>query len=69
VVRIIAEGRAWGATILPPDINHSVTDFTVVYASPSRLRPRRGSLSKVRDPLQPQIRFGSRRGGASARAR
>ena len=57
VVRIIAEGRAWGATILPPDINHSETDFTVVYASPAGdYKPQRGS--KVRDAYQPQIRFG-----------
>ncbi|HVY48420.1 MAG TPA: DNA polymerase III subunit alpha, partial [Minicystis sp.] len=34
VVRIIAEGRAWGVEILPPEINESKTDFTVVYAVP-----------------------------------
>ena len=57
VVRIIAEGRAWGVTILPPDINASETDFTVVYASPNGdYVPPRGS--KVRDRFQPQIRFG-----------
>lgn len=57
VVRIIAEGRAWGATILPPDINASRTDFTVTYASPEGdYVPQRGS--KVRDKYQPQIRFG-----------
>jgi len=57
VVRIIAEGRAWGVTILPPDINASVTDFTVTYASPEGdYVPARGS--KVRDKYQPQIRFG-----------
>jgi DNA polymerase-3 subunit alpha len=57
VVRIIAEGRALGATTLPPDINLSQTDFTVVYASPQGdFRPPRGS--KVRDAYQPQIRFG-----------
>jgi DNA polymerase III subunit alpha len=57
VVRIIAEGRALGATILPPDINHSQTDFTVVYASPAGdYKAPRGS--KVKDPYQPQIRFG-----------
>src|ERR1700743_739059 len=57
VVRIIAEGRAWGATILPPDINHSVTDFTVVYASPAGdFSPKRSA--KIKDKFQPQIRFG-----------
>src|SRR5262249_27694925 len=57
VVRIIAEGRALGATILPPDINLSQTDFTVVYASPERDHPpARGA--KIKDPYQPQIRFG-----------
>jgi DNA polymerase III subunit alpha len=57
VVRIIAEGRAMGATVLPPDINHSHTDFTVVYASPGGdFTPGRGS--KIKDPYQPQIRFG-----------
>jgi DNA polymerase-3 subunit alpha len=57
VVRIIAEGRALGATVLPPDINLSQTDFTVVYASPAGdYKPPRGS--KVRDAYQPQIRFG-----------
>src|SRR5262249_57107101 len=34
VTRIIAEGRAWGVEILPPAINESKTDFTVVYAAP-----------------------------------
>jgi DNA polymerase-3 subunit alpha len=57
VVRIIAEGRALGATVLPPDINLSQTDFTVVYASPAGdYKAPRGS--KVKDPCQPQIRFG-----------
>jgi DNA polymerase-3 subunit alpha len=57
VVRIIAEGRAMGATILPPDINHSQTDFTVVYASRNGdYAPARGT--KIKDPYQPQIRFG-----------
>jgi len=57
VVRIIAEGRALGATILPPDINLSQTDFTVVYACPrGDYKPARAS--KIKDPYQPQIRFG-----------
>jgi DNA polymerase-3 subunit alpha len=65
VVRIIAEGRAWGVEILPPEINESQTDFTVVYAAPgappaprvTNGKPaRRGSRPK--DPLDPKIRFG-----------
>jgi DNA polymerase-3 subunit alpha len=57
VVRIISEGRAMGATILPPDINLSQTDFTVVYASPNGdYKAPRGE--KIKDPCQPQIRFG-----------
>jgi len=57
VVRIIAEGRAMGATILPPDINLSQTDFTVVYAAPEGdFKPPRGS--KEKDRYRPQIRFG-----------
>ncbi len=60
VVRIIAEGRAWGVDILPPEINESRTDFTVVYAPPARQRrPRpRKKGSKVNDALDPKIRFG-----------
>jgi DNA polymerase-3 subunit alpha len=58
VVRIIAEGRALGAKILPPDINLSQTDFTVVYASPEgNYRAPRGA-KVVKDAYQPQIRFG-----------
>ena len=32
VVRTIAEARAMGITVLPPDINESEIDFTVVYS-------------------------------------
>jgi len=52
VVRTIADARAMGITVLPPDINESDTDFKVVY--PEGLRTpgsgKRGAL--------PQIRFG-----------
>ena len=34
VVRTIAEARAWGVAVLPPDINLSETDFSVVYTHP-----------------------------------
>ncbi|MBW2527061.1 MAG: DNA polymerase III subunit alpha, partial [Deltaproteobacteria bacterium] len=75
VVRIIAEGRAWGVEILPPAINESNVDFTVVYAAasaeaaPQPQRARRGRPNgaavpssrgggRLRDPLDPKIRFG-----------
>jgi DNA polymerase-3 subunit alpha len=66
VVRIIAEGRAWGVEILPPEINQSKTDFTVVYAAASaegrpraavKTRARKGG-GRARDALDPKIRFG-----------
>lgn len=57
VVRTIAEARAWGVSVLPPDINMSETDFTVVYANPAGDGPARGP-GKLRDRYGPQIRFG-----------
>jgi DNA polymerase III subunit alpha len=57
VVRMIAEARAWGVHVLPPDINQSVTDFKVVYAAAAGdFKPGRGA--KVKDTYRPQIRFG-----------
>jgi DNA polymerase-3 subunit alpha len=69
VVRIIAEGRSFGVDVLPPEINESKTDFTVVYAGPAGgaasggTKPatrKRGSrrAHRVSDPLDPKIRFG-----------
>ncbi len=66
VVRIIAEGRAWGVEILPPEINQSKTDFTVVYAVPGEAnakkngKPKAGRRAGLRakDPYDPKIRFG-----------
>jgi DNA polymerase-3 subunit alpha len=63
VVRIIAEGRAWGVQTLPPEINESKIDFTVVYADPtdgpeSRRSARRRAAGKRRDKYDPKIRFG-----------
>ncbi len=57
VVRLIAEGRAMGMTILSPDINESGIDFGCVYTHPEggAKIPRN---AKVRDPLGPRIRFG-----------
>lgn len=57
VVRTIADARAMGITVLPPDINESDTDFKVVYTHPNgdRKVPRG---ERVKDSCGPQIRFG-----------
>jgi DNA polymerase-3 subunit alpha len=57
VVRTIADARAIGVTVLPPDVNESDTDFKVVYTHPDGRKPLRRA-EKIRDPLGPQIRFG-----------
>ncbi len=57
VVRMIAEARAWGVSVLPPDINASHLDFTVVYRYPDGRGPGRGP-GRLRDRHGPQIRFG-----------
>jgi DNA polymerase-3 subunit alpha len=53
VVRTITEARAWGLSVLSPDVNASDIDFTVVYG-------QRGATAsgRMRDALQPRIRFG-----------
>jgi DNA polymerase III subunit alpha len=57
VVRTIAEARAWGVSVLSPDINASAVDFTVVYKHSDGRGPSRGP-GKMKDRLAPQIRFG-----------
>ncbi len=57
VVRTIAEARAWGVVVLPPDINASELDFTVIYENPKGDGPRHGP-GKLRDRFAPRIRFG-----------
>ncbi|MCB9590482.1 MAG: DNA polymerase III subunit alpha [Polyangiaceae bacterium] len=57
VVRTVDEARGWGVSVLPPDVNASALDFTVVYAHPQGRGPKRGP-GKLRDPYGPQIRFG-----------
>ena len=57
VVRTIADARAIGVTVLPPDVNESDTDFKVVYTHPEGNK-RLGRADKIRDSLGPQIRFG-----------
>ncbi len=60
VVRTIADARAMGVTVLPPDVNESDIDFKVVYQYPEgNKKVTRADRSAVaRDPLGPQIRFG-----------
>lgn len=74
VVRIIAEGRSWGVEILPPEVNESKVDFTVVYddeavaalekanesgaKSNGSPKRRRRAGTKFFDTLDPKIRFG-----------
>jgi DNA polymerase-3 subunit alpha len=60
VVRTIADARAMGVTVLPPDVNESDIDFKVVYTHPGgNKRPARGERTAVaKDPCGPQIRFG-----------
>ena len=57
VVRTIAEARAWGVAVLPPDINASELDFTVIYDNPKGDGQRHGP-GRLRDRLSPRIRFG-----------
>ena len=57
VVRTIAEARAWGVLVLPPDINASYNDFTVVYQHPRGDGPTRAK-AKLKDAYGPRIRFG-----------
>ena len=57
VVRLVAEARAWGCVVLPPDVNASETDFSVVYAHPNGDGTTRGT-GKVKDRYGPRLRFG-----------
>ncbi|MBW2720266.1 MAG: DNA polymerase III subunit alpha, partial [Deltaproteobacteria bacterium] len=64
VVRTVAEARAMGITVLPPDVNESEIEFTVVYAPDdaqdvARLRHKPVCYNgAVHDPMGPKIRFG-----------
>ncbi len=61
VVRTVNEARQMGIVVLPPDVNSSSIDFTVVY-EPVKVRRRENrpvSLGgKLSDPAGPKIRFG-----------
>ncbi len=66
VVRTVAEAKAMGITVLPPDVNESSIDFAVVYdpelGRTRGVKPRPGkpvsSGGVLRDPTMPRIRFG-----------
>ena len=61
VVRSVAEARAMGITVLPPDINESQFDFTVLYSDKGEIQDEGLPTSYngvLRDPHEPQIRFG-----------
>jgi DNA polymerase-3 subunit alpha len=58
VVRTIADARAMGVTVLPPDVNESDTDFKVVYTHPAGDKKLRRNAKVVADPFGPEIRFG-----------
>jgi DNA polymerase-3 subunit alpha len=64
VVRTVAEARSMGITVLPPDVNESEIEFTVVYTPDdaqdvARLRHKPVCFSgEVHDPMGPKIRFG-----------
>ncbi len=57
VVRTLAEARAWGVQVLPPDINQSQLEFSVVYTHPRGDGPL-SKKGRVRDRYGPQVRFG-----------
>ncbi|MFI5299323.1 MAG: DNA polymerase III subunit alpha [Polyangiales bacterium] len=60
VVRLVAEGRSMGISILPPDINESGIDFSVVYDGSKKIheKPKKRGERRIEDPLEPKIRFG-----------
>ncbi|MFT3921669.1 MAG: DNA polymerase III subunit alpha [Myxococcales bacterium] len=63
VVRTVAEARTMGITVLPPDINESQIDFSVVYEPTPNIKPRKEgrpvcSGGVVADVEGPKVRFG-----------
>ena len=58
VVRTIADSRAMGVTVLPPDVNESDTDFKVVYTHPRGDKKLRRGTKGPQDTFGPEIRFG-----------
>jgi DNA polymerase-3 subunit alpha len=64
VVRTVAEARSMGITVMPPDVNESEIEFTVVYnpddaQDVARLRHKPVCYNgEVHDPMGPKVRFG-----------
>ncbi len=60
VVRTIADARAMGVTVLPPDVNESDIDFKVVYTHPggNKRNPKAERTAVAKDACGPQVRFG-----------
>lgn len=58
VVATIAEARAMGIAVLPPDVNESDRQFTVIYEPKPVPVPKRIKAPIERDPYRPRIRFG-----------
>ena len=55
VVRTIAEARAWGVSVLPPDVNASDMDFTVrVWLARRQRSAATRSRTRLRDRHRPQ---------------
>mgnify|MGYP002381378141 CR=1 FL=1 len=57
IVRTIADARAMGMTVLPPDVNESDIDFRVVYSHPKGDK-KVSRTDRVKDAFGAQIRFG-----------
>ncbi len=64
VVRSVAEARTMGIDVLPPDVNESQIDFSVVYAPQAdpavKAKPDQplAARGKLLDAWQPKVRFG-----------
>ncbi|NLY93277.1 MAG: DNA polymerase III subunit alpha, partial [Myxococcales bacterium] len=64
VVATVQEARSMGIHVLPPDVNQSAVDFTVVYMRRDGGSERRPldrpacENGRMRDPYEPRIRFG-----------
>ncbi len=63
VVRTVAEARTMGVMVLPPDVNESQIDFSVVYTPSDQIKPPKPGRpvclnGVVADPQGPQVRFG-----------
>ncbi|MDP3278490.1 MAG: DNA polymerase III subunit alpha [Deltaproteobacteria bacterium] len=58
IVGTIAEARALGIDVLPPDVNESEREFAVIYDAKPRASGRRAKTRGERDPWRPRIRIG-----------